>query len=275
MRLALVVLLFVAAVRAEEPLQILDTVETSMQLAAADPAAQSLHYLLERLPTPYELIKINRSRARQWAKTNDNACMPWLRRTPDREKDFLFSAPYLLESSLQLIVRRDSPLDRQLSQQVDSQGRLSLRLLMAQQDFPIIGVEQARSYGPVLDVLIVELAAQQRIFQRNAPPEQVGFSLQMLEKNFVDATLEYPKVVKLSGLPLRGWPLQEAEPYTLVHFACSKTAAGAATIKMLNQLIHSAALQPAYQQMAVSSLTSETRAEALLHWQHSLAATKD
>lgn len=271
MRLALLCLFWASAIRAGEPLQILDIVETSAPQAAADSATRSLQYLLERLPTPYQLIKINRSRAHQWAKTNSYACIPWLRRTPEREQDFLFSLPYLIESPLQLVVRADSPLDQHLLKLVDAEGRVSLRQLMAMQDFPRLGVEQKRSYGQQLDLLMAELAQQQRLLLRNVPPERVGYGLHMLEKNFIDATLEYPKVVKLSGLPLHSWPLQEAEAYTPVYFACSKTPAGASAIATINQVIQTAAGQQIYQQLALGSLDSATHQHALLYWQQMLA----
>lgn len=275
MRLIVLLLLYSFGASASEPLQVVDTINSNPHQASVDPATQSLKYLLDHLPMPYQLMEINRSRARQWTKSAPNACMPWLRRTAQREKDYLFTVPYLVEGALQLVVRTGSPLDQRLPALADAQGRISLTQLMQLQKFPVLGVEHARSYGDRLDALLAGLAREQKLFIRNTPSERVGSMLQMLEKNFIDAALEYPKVMANAGsnTTLRFWPLQEAEPFNLVHFACSKTTAGTRSVAMLNQVIHTAAAVPAYQQMALGSIAPSARTRALQYWQQALAAS--
>jgi len=107
--------------------------------------------------------------------------------------------------------------------------------------------------------------------QRNAPLEQVGNNLQMLEKGFIEATLEYPKIVTRSGLPLQSWPLQEAEPFNLVYFACSKTDAGAQSVQIINQLINQVSQQKDYLLLALAGIPTQQQAQALQFWQQALA----
>jgi uncharacterized protein (TIGR02285 family) len=251
-------------------LKIVDTLKAVPFHRSTQPETQTLQYLLSRLPAPYELVDLNRSRARIWTQNTENACMPWLRKTPQREQEFYFSQPYMVESAIVLVTRRQGPWTATFSSLAADTGAISLTQLMAQQKPPVFSVDLARSYGDQLDPLLQTLAQQGKVMQRNAPLEQLGNNLQMLEKGFVDATLEYPKIVARSGLTLQLWPLQEADPFNLVYFACSKTSAGAQSVSMINQLIQQAMQQQDYLQLALAGIPADQQAQALQFWQQAI-----
>lgn len=252
-------------------LKIVDTLKAVPFHQNAQPEAQTLEYLLNRLPVPYELVDLNRSRARIWTQSTDNACMPWLRKTPQREQEFYFTKPYMVESAIALVTHQLNPWTAKLRLLVKDSGTISLLQLMNQQKSPGLSVDLARSYGDRLDPLLQALAQQRKVMQRNAPSEQVGANLQMLDKGFIDATLEYPKIVGRSGLALQLWPIREAEPFNLVYFACSKTDAGARSVQLINQVIQQAVQQQEFRQLALAGIPPEQQTQALQFWQQTLA----
>lgn len=253
-------------------LKIVDTLKAVPFHQNTQQEAQTLEYLLSRLPVPYELIDLNRSRARIWTQSVENACMPWLRKTPQREQEFYFTKPYMVESAIVLVTRQQSPWTTQLSSLAADTGAISLNQLMNQKKPPGLSVDLARSYGDRLDPLLQTLAQQRKVMQRNAPVEQVGTNLHMLQKGFIEATLEYPKVVRRSGLALQSWPLQEAEPFNLVFFACSKTNAGARSVQIINQIIKQAIQQQDFRQLALAGIPADRQSQALQFWQQALAS---
>jgi uncharacterized protein (TIGR02285 family) len=254
-----------------DSLKIIDTAKAVQFHQNTQPEAQTLQYLLSRLPVPYQLVDLNRSRARSWTQTADNACMPWLRKTPQREQEFYFSQPYMVESAIVLVTSQQSQWAAKLTSLAADSGTVSLARLMNQKKPPLLSVDLARSYGERLDPLLQTLVQQHKVMQRNAPLEQVGNNLQMLEKGFIEATLEYPKIVTRSGLSLQSWPLQEAEPFNLVYFACSKTDAGAQSVQIINQLINQVSQQQDYLLLALAGIPTQQQAQALQFWQQALA----
>jgi len=261
------------AVAQTNHLKIVDTSKAVPFQQNAQPETQTLQYLLSRLPVPYEPVDLNRSRARIWTQTADNACMPWLRKTPKREQEFFFSQPYMVESAIALVTRRQSAWTETLTHLAAATGAVSLHQLITPKKSPVLSVDLARSYGDQLDSLLHTFDQKGKVMQRNAPQEQVGNHLHMLDKGFIDATLEYPKIVARSGLALQLWSVQEAEPFSLVYFACSKTSDGARSVRIINQLLSDAMQQQDYQRLALAGIPPDQQAQALKFWQQAVRVT--
>ena len=255
-----------------EPLQLVDTL-ASLQPSAVPPPveAQVLLHILHQYPSPYALVEISRNRAREWTKTAGNACIPWLRKTPERERDFLFTVPYMLESAITLVSLPQSGWQTQLEKLKDSEGKVSLAQLLQLQRPPLIGIELNRSYGGKLDALLQQHQANAAIYTRSTAGESVGSMLPMLHKGFVDLMLEYPRIAARSQTELRYWPVAEAEPYNAVHFACSRTPQGEKIVALLNQSIRQQAGTTEYQQLTLQSFAAADRDGVLRDWQEMLA----
>jgi len=254
-----------------EPLQLVDTLASLKPRAGEIPAeAQILQQLLSLYPSPYQLVDISRNRAREWTKTASNACIPWLRKTPERERDYLFTLPYMLESAIVLVSLPESPWQLQLEKLQDHSGRISLQQLLLLHRPPLLGVEKNRSYGAQIDPLLLQHNKQ--LYTRSAAGEFVGSMLPMLQKGFVDLMLEYPKIAARSQIELRYWALAEAEPYNAVHFACSRTTQGEKIVALLNQSIRHQAQSKDYQQLFLQGFAEADRARVLRDWQQMLVS---
>lgn len=252
-----------------EPLQLVDTLASLKPRVDQPPIeAQIVLRILQQYPSPYTLVDISRNRAREWTKTAPNACIPWLRKTPTRERDFLFTVPYMLESAITLVSLPSSHWQAQLEQLSDPAGRLSLQQLLSLHRPPLLGVEMNRSYGEVLDPLLQQHKAA--LYTRSTAGEYVGSMLPMLQKGFVDLMLEYPKIVERHSSGLRYWRLTEAEPFNLVHFACNRSEQGGKIVTLLNHAIRTLATQQQYQQLMLQPLAPDERQQALQYWLQAL-----
>lgn len=268
----LCLLLPVHALRSE-PLQLVDTL-ASLQPKAGQPQAeaQMLLRILQQYPSSYTLVDISRNRAREWTKSAGNACIPWLRKTPARERDYLFTLPYMLESAIMLVSPAQSNWQSQLEKLQDADGKISLAQLLQLKRPPLIGIELNRSYGDRLDAVLQQYQRHAAIYTRTTAGEFVGSMLPMLQKGFVDLMLEYPKIAARSGSALRYWALAEAEPYNAVHFACSRTPQGEKIVALLNQSIRHLAASKDYQQLMLHSFAETERSQVLRDWQHMLVS---
>lgn len=277
-----------------EPLQLVDTLASLAPNAAGEVRTEAtvLHAVLARYPSPYQIVDLSRNRARQWVKTADNACIPWLRKTPQRSSEYLFSQPYMLESAISLVSSTDARWSARLAPFQDAQGRISLAQLLAQPKPPLLGIERNRSYGDPIDTLLHQ--HQRLLYIRDSAGDTIGSMLPMLHKGFVDLLLEYPKVAQRTAPgTIQGteqetvqrteqrteqgtepavqiWPLQDVAPFNLVYFACSDTARGRLVVQALNQTIRQLAAEPAYQQLVLQNLPPAQHAAALAYWQQAL-----
>ena len=94
--------------------------------------------------------------------------------------------------------------------------------------------------------------------------------LPMLQRGFIDATLEYRKIALRTDPTLRFYPLFEAQPLNLVHFACSKSERGQRIVNLLNQTIAAKSQQANYQQLVLQGIAEPNRALALQTWLQAL-----
>lgn len=247
-----------------EPVIIVDAV--ALLQAPSGNEAQILHQLLAAYPAQYSITDISRNRAREWVKTAENACIPWLKKTATREQDFLFSLPYMVEDALQLVVPADSKWHSTLQTLQQHNPHISLLQILSLKPGPVIGIEINRSYGETLDQLLSQRQSSWSIYTRTTSSNETGSMLPMLQRGFIDATLEYRKVALRTDSSLRFYSLLEAEPVNLVHFACSKGERGQRVVNLLNQVILSKSQQPDYQQLVLQGIKGANQQLALQIW---------
>lgn len=253
-----------------EPVIIVDAVALLKAPTQAGNEAKILQQLLAAYPAVYTIEDISRNRAREWVKTADNACIPWLRKTAAREQGFLFSLPYMVEDALQLVLTAESNWHPALENLMQQSQQISLVHLLSLKPGPVIGVELNRSYGEKLDQLLSQRQTSWSIYTRTAASRETGSMLPMLQRGFIDATLEYRKMALRTDTTLRFYPLLEAEPVNLVYFACSKGERGQRIVNLLNQAIVAKSQQADYQQLVLQGIAAPNQPLALQLWLQAL-----
>lgn len=251
-----------------EPVVIIDAV--ALLQTSAGNEATILQQLLTAYPAVYTIEDISRNRAREWVKAADNACIPWLRKTAARQQDFLFSLPYMVEDALQLVLPADSKWHSTLDNTIQQNQQISLLHLLSLKPGPVIGIELNRSYGETLDQLLSQRQTSWSIYTRTSSSRETGSMLPMLQRGFIDATLEYRKIALRTDPTLRFYPLFEAEPVNLVHFACSKGERGQRIVNLLNQTIVAKSQQADYQRLVLQGITEHNQQLARQIWLQAL-----
>ena len=253
---------------AAEPMILVDAVALlPKDTAPVTTEGKTLAQILALYPSPYSTENISRNRARAWVKKANNACIPWLKKTKARQQDFLFSLPYMLEEPLQLVLLQNSPAQQKLQQLSQP---VSIKQLLSTSQSLLLGIEQNRSYGETLDQLLQQQQHNRALYLRTSSSEDVSSMVPMLQRRFVDALIEYPQIARRSGLPLVFYPIAEAEPVNLVHFACSKGEQGRRVVDTLNQIILTLSQQTAYRQLVLNHLPVPLRQQAKQIWQAAL-----
>ncbi|MBZ9613483.1 hypothetical protein [Rheinheimera maricola] len=270
LRYCTLLLLCVFGLPRAEPVIIVDAV--ALLQAQRGNETNILQQLLAAYPAAYTIEDISRNRAREWVKAANNACIPWLRKTAAREQDFLFSVPYMAEDALQLVLTAESKWHGALENVMRQNQQISLVHLLSVKPSPLIGVELNRSYGEALDQLLSHRKNSWSIYTRTTSSQQTGSMLPMLQRGFIDATLEYRKIALRTDPTLRFYPLLEAQPVNLVHFACSKGERGQRIINLLNQTIVAKSQLPDYQQLVLQGIAEQNRPLALQTWLQALTS---
>lgn len=255
-----------------EPLVIVDSVAILKAATSGNnPEGRLLQQVLAFYPDRYQTESLSRNRAREWIKTAGNACIPWLKKTADRERDYLFTLPYMVEDALMLVLPANSSWHPRLLA-MQGAGPLSLRQVLQLPNGPLLGIELNRSYGEQLDQLLREHRHHRSLYIRTSSSEDMGSLMPMLGRGFIDGLLEYQKVALRSGHSFNYYRLQEAEPVNLVYFACSKGPQGEAVVAGLNQAILQASQLADYQQLVLQGIAPAQQAGALQFWLQQLRA---
>ena len=147
-----------------------------------------------------------------------------------------------------------------------------LQQLLNAKPSPLIGIELNRSYGETLDQLLSQRKNSRSIYTRTTSSQETGSMLPMLQRGFIDATLEYRKIALRTDTTLRFYPLLEAQPVNLVHFACSKGERGQRIVNLLNQTIATKSQQADYQQLVLQGIAEPNRALVLQTWLRALTS---
>lgn len=237
--------------------------------AANSVEGQTFKHILAKLEGHYELTTTERNRARSMLLSEPRACSPWLKKTAERSLKFSFTVPYMYEPGLVLLVHQSSQWLPFFNDRSNQTGTIPLTELVQQEKPPLIGIESNRSYGEELDSILQQYV--DKLYVRTSSSSGPGSMLPMLERQFIDATIEYPGAARLTKIATMQFRLTEAHPYSAVHIGCSKSAQGQDNVRLINQAIQELARDNAYRQLVLQHV-GETLAERVAtDWESSLA----
>ncbi|CCQ11939.1 hypothetical protein PALB_28400 [Pseudoalteromonas luteoviolacea B = ATCC 29581] len=236
--------------------------------------AKLVKSVLAQYEGPYLISVMPRNRGRQTLLKHPSACSPWILKNPEREKHYQFSAPYMMESRLRLMLDRTSEWGKTLAK-FEGEAPISLELLLNSRKFPVLGIESERSYGKTTDELLAKLGKTKAVYKRTSSTDSVYQLQPMLHHGFIDMMIEYEK-------PKEGphedkfyyLDYQETEPFQLVYFACSKSATIAPILNKLNAAIERLSHSADYQKWVLDHLPMNEREKALAYWQNALNNNK-
>ena len=215
--------------------------------------------------------QVNFTKASELTRTQATSCMASILKNPQREAEFIFSRPLSAIEGLKLYLPKDSKLNTKLRpklKQWDDKVRLR-ELLLTEPDF-IVGLDQERSYGADLDLLLKEKAVRRSLYFKQSGA-QIAQLWPMLQQGQVSAVLEYPFMLATTDASLlQSYEVAEAEPLQLAYFACNKSETGQAIIHKLNEAIKALAGTQVYLDLHLNTVPAERRAEFIQRYRSSM-----
>lgn len=186
-----------------------------------------------------ETVPANYPRIEHELKIHDNVCFAALLKTPERERDFVFSQPYRLLLPIQLFV----PQDRgQPPLQAD--GTVDLAALLASGDFRL-GVLGGRHYGPGIDAVLDQHPKDAAVYRRYAQDQLDGLlNMMFIDSRAIDGVLAYPN--ELNDLatasnkpapPMRHYAIAGTPEYLEGYIACSSSPLGRQLVADIDGII--------------------------------------
>jgi len=228
--------------------------------------------VLKYYPAPYQVETVSLNRAFAGLRTKPGACVPVVRKSVERLRDFLFSEPFIIAPDIRLIVKADSRWIGRLNALQDKTGRISLARLLELPQAPVLVTEDGRTYGAALDPLLAGHRRANSVYVRTAKVSRYGETLPMLSKGFGDMALEYTIVLSAAQLAqFRVYRMQEADPFALAYFACARDAATRAILQQLDQAILTFRRQPQFQQLLLEPFPAAEHAQVWQVWQQMTA----
>lgn len=211
--------------------------------------------------------QVNFTKASELTRTQATSCMASILKNPQREAEFIFSRPLSAIEGLKLYLPKDSKLNAKLRpklKQWDDKVRLR-ELLLTEPDF-IVGLDQERSYGADLDLLLKEKVVRRSLYFKQSGA-QIAQLWPMLQQHRVSAVLEYPFMLATTDATLlQGYSVAEAEPLQLAYFACNKSETGQAIIHKLDQAIEALAGTLAYLDLHLNTVPAERQQEFIRNY---------
>jgi len=213
-------------------------------LSRESATAESLELKLMRLIlaqskelTPH-FHQVNFTKASELTRTQADSCMASVLKNPQRAADFIFSKPLSAIEGLRLYLPVDSPLHSKLQSRLKLWGgKVRLREWLLTEPHFVVGLDQERSYGTELDLLLKEKALRHNLYFKHSGA-QIAQLWPMLQQGRVSAVLEYPFMLATTDANLlQSYEVAEAEPLQLAYFACNKSETGQAIIHKLNHAI--------------------------------------
>jgi len=221
--------------------------------------------VLKYYAQPYTIESVSLNRAFAVLRKTPGTCTPVVRKSAARLQEFLFSSAFIIAPDIRLLVKADSPWAVRLQRMQDRNGRISLESLMQLPHPPVLATEDGRSYGDKLDQLLTLLREVQSVYVRTAKTSRYGDLLPMLQKDFVDATLEFSEALPVEEkAKFTAFRLTEAPDYTLAYFACASDAQSAQVMLQLDQAIAAFRLSAEFRQMLLAPFPDSERS---LVWQ--------
>lgn len=178
----------------------------------------------------------NLSRYHQLLATGEQVCGTGIYKTAEREKIAYFSDPLLVGPQTFLVMKKSTFQKLGLSEKV------SLKDVLKNKEM-LLGLATNRSYGAMLDEIIVDYKSHGAILSYDYGSREGGF-FEMLLYGRVDALLAHPEEFAYQGARLGALDelvtvaIEEDDtPYAYV--ACSKTSWGKEVIGRINEVIQS------------------------------------
>lgn len=251
--------------RAEDKLLIVDAISLTSPKQMQSFQSKVLSAILEEYQGSYELLIVPRNRARQIVTSHTTACSPWMLKSELRELKFNFTLPYTMESSLKLVLSKESDWGKKLIDYQNNQP-ISLAELLKGNKTPIIGIESERSYGSITDALLEQFKHSDSIYLRTSSSDSLAQLQPMLLHGYIDIMIEYKKIKDTGSHSLYYLDYKETEPFQLVYFACSKSEQVNTVIKKLNSAIYKLSQTPEYQSLILNHLPMIDRENAKKYW---------
>ena len=223
--------------------------------------------VLKYYPEPYAIESVSLNRAFVVLRKTPGSCTPVVRKSAARQQQFLFSSAFIIAPDIRLLVKTNSPWSARLQRMQDRHGRISLERLMQLPHPPVLATEDGRSYGDKLDQLLTLLREVQSVYVRTAKTARYGDLLPMLQKDFVDATLEFVEALPAEEKEkFTAFRLTEAADYSLAYFACANDAQSAQVMQQLDQAIMAFRLSPEFRQMLLAPFPETERPKVWQAW---------
>lgn len=200
-------------------------------------------FLMRQIPSfSHTKVTANVARMQEEMKNQNNICSSSLLKTPEREKNFIFSDALteILPNGLVTLSSNRTVLEPFLN----DRGELRLAELIASEKFRI-AVAAGRSYGQTIDASLLAGVGSGKVVPFNASDIFASGLLQVSNNQGADAVMGY--AIELSWAILRFhqdsgrfWfiPVEGETALTPVHVACSRSPLGAELIAQVNALIH-------------------------------------
>lgn len=224
--------------------------------------------VLKFYPAPYKIESVSLNRAFAELQSRPGACVVGVRKTAQRQRDFLFSKPYIIAPDIRLIVKTGSPWVGRLKALLDKDGRVSLQQLLALTNPPVLVSEDGRSYGVAMDPILTGYRRQNPAYVKTAKVSRFGDTIPMLQKGYADLVLEYPAALNKAELAApQSFRIKEADPYALAYFACKRDAETAAVLQQLDSAILQFSRQPEFKQLLLDIYDPLERDQVWQVWQ--------
>ena len=224
--------------------------------------------VLQFYPAPYKIESVSLNRAFAELQSRPGACVVGVRKTAQRQRDFLFSKPYIIAPDIRLMVKTGSPWVGRLKAMQDKEGRVSLQQLLALANPPVLVSEDGRSYGAKMDPILAQYRQHNPVFVKTAKVSRFGDTIPMLQKGYADLVLEYPAALNKTELAvLQSFRVLEADPFALAYFACKRDAETTALLKQLDHAILQFRQQPEFKQLLLDIFDPLEREQVWQVWQ--------
>ncbi len=215
--------------------------------------------------------QVNFTKASELTRTQATSCMASVLKNPQRAAEFIFSRPLSAIEGLKLYLPVASPLHARLQSRLKLWGgKVLLRDLLLTEPHFVLGLDQERSYGADLDLLLKEKVVRRSLYFKQSGA-QIAQLWPMLQQGRVSAVLEYPFMLATTDASLlQSYEVAEAEPLQLAYFACNKSETGQAIINKLDQAIKALAGTQPYLDLHLNTVPAERREEFIQRYRSSM-----
>jgi uncharacterized protein (TIGR02285 family) len=224
---------------------------------------QVLHYY----PEPFLIETVSLNRAFAQLRKTPGTCTPVVRKSAARLQVYAFSQAFIIAPAIRLLVKTDSPWVPRLRRMADASGRVSLERLLKLPYPPVFVTEDGRSYGDAVDQLLAVQRAVDSIYVRTAKASKYGDLLPMLDKDFVDMTLEFTVALpEEERAKFTAFRLTETPDYSLAYFACGRDEQSVRVLGLLNRAITQFRQSPEFRTMLTAPFPAAEREEVWQAW---------